>query len=72
MKMRDSDFSRLKRLIDGVISANPNMKREYMELGLTSKRYRWDLLWLSRFEVVELYDYLNDDHIDTALRKIVS
>jgi hypothetical protein len=40
------------------------------------KRYRWDLLWgTTGSERVgfwsDLYAYLNDDHIDTALRSIV-
>ena len=40
-----------------------------------NKRYRWDLWYqagLSRFACDELYDYMNDDHIDTALRNIVA
>lgn len=37
------------------------------------KRLRWDLLYASRYDgVKDLYTYLNDDHIDTALRKIVA
>ena len=36
-------------------------------------RYRWDLLWASRFDIAALYAAgLNDDHIDTALRAIVA
>lgn len=35
------------------------------------KRYRWDLLYLSGFQLGPLYSYLNDEHIDTALRRIV-
>ncbi len=35
------------------------------------KRYRWDLLHASRFPVTNLYSYMNDTHIDTALRSIV-
>lgn len=35
------------------------------------KRFRWDLLAASRFPVCDLYAYLNDVHIDTALRSIV-
>ena len=37
------------------------------------ERYRWDLLWASRFDVTELYDQFsaNSTHIDTALRSIV-
>ena len=34
-------------------------------------RYRWDLLRASRFPTTSLYSYLDDTHIDTALRAIV-
>ena len=39
------------------------------------KRCRWDLFWCVSQDVRgpfmrELYEYLNDDHIDSALRKI--
>lgn len=47
----------------------------YMRAGLTQKRYRWDL-WrragLLQFTCDVLYEYANDDHIDTALRKITN
>lgn len=38
------------------------------------KRYRWDLHYaagLTRFVCDNLYSYVNDTHIDTALRRIV-
>ena len=40
---------------------------------LSPMRYRWDLLHaagLTKWICDNLYPYLNDDHIDTALRKI--
>jgi hypothetical protein len=37
-----------------------------------TERDRWDLLWRSGFDTRQLYDAgLNDQHIDTALRRIV-
>lgn len=36
-----------------------------------NKRYRWDLLHASKFPISRLYSYLNDSHIDRALRTIV-
>jgi hypothetical protein len=39
-----------------------------------NKRYRWDLLWEfveTTFITMQIYQYANDDHIDTALRNIV-
>ena len=35
------------------------------------KRYRWDLLHESGYRIVSLYDYLDDRHIDSALRAVV-
>lgn len=53
-------------------------RAEYAEHGHTAKRWRWDLLWRAkrvgylpnRFIEDQLYSYINDDHIDTALRRI--
>lgn len=48
--------------------------RRKMYKGQTDKRYRWDLTYaakLTQFICTTLYTYMNDDHIDTALRKIV-
>lgn len=39
--------------------------------GLSDMRFRWDCLHISRFDVCSLYAYLNDSHIDTALKRIV-
>ena len=38
-----------------------------------NKRYRWDLYWATvpSSLVNELYKYVNDEHIDTALRNII-
>jgi hypothetical protein len=56
------------------------MDRRMTYAGLSAKRYRWDLLWASKIKVgdgvgthgdINLYAYLDDTHIDTALRKIV-
>jgi hypothetical protein len=35
-------------------------------------RFRWDLLRASGFEVCRLYDYLNDEHINSAMKAIVN
>ena len=37
-----------------------------------NKRYRWDLAYAARLNLIALYDVgCNDTHIDTALRSIV-
>ncbi len=46
----------------------------YKSKGLTPKRYRWDCLYkagLSKWICDNLYSYMNDTHIDTALRNII-
>jgi hypothetical protein len=53
---------------------------EYEQQGLTSERWRWDLLHRAqrlgflpeRFVIDTLYPYVNDNHIDTALRRITA
>ncbi len=53
--------------------ASAELFAQYQEQGLSHKRYRWDLLWKSQFNVCTMiYPYANDDHIDTALRFLVS
>lgn len=71
MKMTKKDFTALSVIIKDTITDNPDMAKQYKKLNLSDKRYRWDLLYLSGVEITKYYDYLNDDHIDTALRKIV-
>ena len=34
-------------------------------------RLRWDMLHASKYDVCSLYGYLNDTHIDTALKAIM-
>jgi hypothetical protein len=36
-----------------------------------NKRYRWDLLYASKVNVSAIYEYANDDHIDTVLRNLI-
>lgn len=82
MKIKPEHFSQLKALIEPLDT--PTLRTRYQKrdfprpdnvknLGM---RYRWDLLYMipacARRELFyEMYQYLNDDHIDTALRRIV-
>ena len=76
MKIKGKLYDRLETLIKS--SPTLDLLEDYRSKGLSDKRWRWDLLWTvpSRTErnklIVEIYDTLdaNDDHIDTALRKI--
>ena len=62
MKITPDDYQSLS---DAVA---PIMRRHH-NIGWT-ERARWDALWASKFPVNTLYHYLNDDHVDTALRRI--
>jgi len=58
MKMTEEDFQALSTAVAPHITGK-------------NERARWDALWASCFPTKKLYCYLNDSHIDTALRKIV-
>jgi len=70
MKMHKEHFEELKSLIEATGNCNPNVRQNYKEKGLSMMRYRWDLLWESKFYVNKLYEYLDDSQIDTALKVI--
>lgn len=80
MKMKPEDFAVLKQHIEAVVAASPGAAALYKAKGLTHLRYRWDLLYASKLKIgdgagtkgeLNLYAYMNDTHIDTALRAIV-
>jgi len=76
MRIQQADYEMLKSAIRGVLNQYPSAKEEYKGRGLTINRFRWDVFakantingfLLSR----KLYIYLNDSHIQTALRRII-
>ena len=71
MKIKPDDYAKLKVAIERVLTANPTMAGNYGVAGLSPIRFRWDVLHKSYFNVGALYEYLDDCHIDTALRKIM-
>ena len=77
MKMTDQDFGALKNSVENVFptpryDSMDEMKEHYDELGKSMERMRWDIFrWVYR-ENNKLYNYLNDNHIDTALRRITN
>lgn len=71
MKIKDSDLASLRAACESVLAQHPRAAAEYAARGLSHKRFRWDVLRASGFNTVGLYWYLNDDHIDTALRAIM-
>lgn len=72
MKMTPEHLAKLKAAITPLDTEE--RRADYRRYGMTSKRYRWDLTYaagLSSWVCHALYPYLNDTHIDTALRTIV-
>jgi hypothetical protein len=71
MKMKPEDYARMEESVQSVLSAQPSITLQtYLAQGLSAMRFRWDALNASRFDICALYSYLNDTHIDTALRRI--
>lgn len=72
MKIKQEHYEHLEALIKPL---DTPLAREYaIRQEFTNKRYRWDLLWqakTSQWIVDNLYKYMHDGHIDTALRSIV-
>lgn len=81
MKMSNEHYDQLSREVAAVIAGEPtptmaDWMQFYAGRDLTEKRARWDLLWSTskswrRGWFGEVYEYANDDHIDTALRRII-
>lgn len=54
------------------LKAVPDKSAEYRDLGHSHERYRWDRMNETGWFPIALYDAgYNDDHIDTALRRIL-
>jgi hypothetical protein len=53
---------------------SPYLRGVYRNAGLSLKRYQWDVTYqagLTTYICDTLYPYLNDDHIQTALNRII-
>ena len=77
MKMRSDDYAQLEQAVNRVLSELPEISAiGYKSIGLSPMRFRWEALnvaiKLGYFPRLSdsLYTYCNDDHIDTALRRI--
>lgn len=71
MKMKQEHFTALQSALEKVLKIFPDIQRTYKRQGFSKERFAWDLLWDSKFDTSELYTYLNDSHIQTALFKII-
>lgn len=79
MKMTPEHYAKLEAGCKAVIAAHPDIAATYAKAGLTPKRRNWDILDAATIDgvtgsqwVCSLYSYLNDDHVDTALRRIMA
>lgn len=78
MKMKPEHYETLQVAVQKVLDTYPGALAEYRRKGFSDKRFRWDALYACGLKIgdgvgtegLPLYAYLNDDHIDSALRKI--
>jgi hypothetical protein len=78
MKITPTHYAHLKNAIAPFASVIDAMRADILAAGKAKdpeKRLRWDLTYkadLSNWICANLYGYLDDSHIDTALKKIVA
>ena len=75
MKMQPATFRALRAVIlsEFTPQALRNVASAHKAYGLSAERFRWDVLHASTFDSNRLYNEgLNDSHIDTALRQILT
>jgi hypothetical protein len=81
MKIKPEDLVVMRECLRPFLEANNRTEvvQGYIAANLSPKRLRWDLLYASKLKIgdgvgihgqVNLYAYLNDEHIDTALREL--
>lgn len=86
MKIKPEHYEVLAKSVNNVIQLFPGTEMEYRAAGFSPMRLRWDLFWASGLKIgqshnapdepeakamyLPIYDYANDDHVDTALRAI--
>ena len=80
LKIKTEDYLVLKEALKKVAKENPGMRQEYRKNRLSETRYRWDLFWKTGLRIgdergnpgdLNLYAYMNDKQLDTALLHIV-
>lgn len=79
LKILSSHYTALQIALKDLLESKPQAKEQYAAQGLSPMRFRWDALnackidgisgsaWISK----NLYTYLDDTHIDSALRDIL-
>ena len=72
MKITTQHYDKLKTEMDKVV--NDDVKATYKANGLSKIRFAWDVLHAIvpiDFVCKDLYEYLDDSHINTAILRIV-
>lgn len=72
LKITKEDYAQLEKALKAVVSKHPEMYKAYKADGLSDMRYNWDVLHMAKYDVTPMYKYLNDDHINSAVAKILS
>lgn len=81
MKITESDYQKLTAMLEGAAKNTTRLMSEWAERyeanGLSAKRFRWDWLYMTSLSERQdffdtVYQYADDTHVDTALRKAVA
>lgn len=78
LKISPSHYEQMKTAIASALESHPKAWQSYKDGGASHKRFRWDA-WRfakiggdsARWACSYLYCYLDDTHIDSALRSIM-
>jgi len=72
MKMKQEHYEALG---NALLVISSTVRTRYQKEGLSDERYIWDCFWhvcdSGLIDPQPLYTYLNDTHIETALKKIL-
>lgn len=76
LKIKADDLQALRDALAVVLAAHPTAAADYAAKGRTHVRYRWDMSYAIRhyvpgYDITRLYAYLDDTHVDSALRSIL-
>ena len=72
LKIKKEDYNAISEKVNEVYNSFIGLRwSAYESKGLSAERYRWDIFHQSKFDCHEIYEYLNDSHIDSALKHIV-
>lgn len=86
MKLTREHFDHIEDRLGELVAANRTAIESHYDLlkkegryasdaAALERRFRWDLLYaarLSEWLTKHVYPYANDEHIDTALRRVVA